>query len=204
VENDSFDAHKIQASADLTHLGRKAFQFIEFDEAESLVAEIRRHPIGLLFIFVSGILIALVITVVLGILAANIDNLGFDFGSNTTMVKTGVMLVALILDVFVAIVTGINVFIYRANVVFLTNEKLAEVDYISLFKRKVIQHGIGQIEDVVVIQRGILPRIFDYGNLIVETAGESQKLVFPFIPRPSQNSQLIIKCHEDSIKQYGN
>lgn len=206
MATDSVDMtpHKIEAEAELSPHGKKAFQFIEFDENEQLEAEIRKHPVGLVLIIISGAFVALAILIAVTVAALNVNKLGFDFGDSEAAIRTGLMVVGLILVGLIGIMTIITAIIYRANVIFLTDDKLAEVTYLSLFNRRVIQQNIGRVEDVTVIQRGILPRVFDYGTLVVETAGEKERLTFTLIPRPSQNSKLIIKCHEEYIKKYGN
>ncbi|MDB5163514.1 MAG: hypothetical protein JWS12_131 [Candidatus Saccharibacteria bacterium] len=196
--------YKTQVCANLSPSGQRGFRYIEFDDKEQMVAEMHKHPIGLVFIIVPAILIIVIILSMSFALAANIHRIDLAGVARATTVRVAVLALGIILSIFIAIVSAIGVIVYRSSVVFLTNEKIAEVLYTSLFNRKTIQLGIGRVEDVTVLQKGILPRMFDFGTLIVETAGETELLKFPYIPKPSQNSQMIIKCHEDSIKQYGN
>lgn len=198
------EAHKASVAAQLSPMGKRLFKYIEFDEDEVLIAEIRKHPLGLFFIGVTGSFIALIVSLAATLLAVNLDKFGVDLGDKAGIAKAAIIFLGLGVALLSIIMTVILAFIYRSNVVFVTSDKISEVLYRSIFNRQVTQLGIGSVEDVNVIQKGILPRIFDYGALLVETAGELKNPNFTFVPKPSLNSQLIIKAHEDFVKKYGN
>ena len=86
----------------------------------------------------------------------------------------------------------------------MTDQKIAQVMYISLFNRKILQLGMGNVQDVNVSQKGILAHIFDYGSLIIETAGEMENPAFTYVPDPSTNSQIIIQAHQEYVEKHGN
>lgn len=50
----------------LSRTGKKYFNLIEFDNEERLICEIRKHPIGQFFIYLTGCVIAFAVSVVLG------------------------------------------------------------------------------------------------------------------------------------------
>ncbi len=195
--------HQVEAEDKLSPMGKRLFRYIEFDEKEELIAEIRRHPIGIVFILVTGLFIATTVLVAAIVLATNLDNLGVNLGS-TGSIKAIIIGIGAVVSLVALIGTAIPYTIYRSNVIYITNQKIAEVLYISLFNRKVTQLGMGQVEDVNIIQRGILPRIFNYGTLIVETAGEIENCTFSFVPNPYINSPKIIQAHEEYVEKYGN
>lgn len=184
----------------LSHIGRKYFKFIEFDDKEILLGEIRKHPFGLLVIFLSGALIAAAIFFGIVIMVASgfLRSLGLnDFDS--VAVFASFLLALIVLGI-----TFVNAHLYRNNVVFITNEKVAQVLFISLFSRKISQLSIGDVQDVTVHQDGFLANAFGYGTLVIETAGEQQNYTFTFVPNPYENSKLIINAHESNLKLYGN
>jgi uncharacterized membrane protein YdbT with pleckstrin-like domain len=185
----------------LSAIGNKFFSLIEFDDDEELLLEIRKHYFGLWMMILSGMFIAMA-ALLLSILAASsnfMEYLGFDGSANGIIGLLGFVLV-----IFVAVLTLIFAQLYRSNVVFVTNEKLAQVLYITLFNRKISQLNIGDIQDVTVTQKGFFAHIFGYGTLVVETAGEQQNYTFTFVPHPYPAAKLIIQAHEANLKQYGN
>lgn len=184
----------------LSHIGRKYFRFIEFDDKEILLGEIRKHPFGLMVIFLSGALIAAAIFFGVAIMIASgfLRSLGLN-GFDSIVVFAGFLFALIVLGI-----TFINAHLYRNNVVFITNEKVAQVLFISLFSRKLSQLSIGDVQDVTVHQDGFLANMFGYGTLVIETAGEQQNYTFTFVPDPFENSKLIINAHESNMKLYGN
>ncbi len=189
-----------QGRSHLSQVGKKYFGLIEFDDQEELLLEIRKHPFGLFIILVTGFFISLALFAVTITLAASsfLDTLGFA-GVNAIVAFIG-----FILSVLILLVTAINAQLYRNNVVYVTNEKLAQMLFITLFNRKISQLSIGDVQDVTVSQNGFLPNLIGYGTLVVETAGEQQNYTFTFVPNPYETSKVIINAHENSIKSYGN
>jgi hypothetical protein len=199
----TMSAHRAEAYKKLSPMGAKLFKYIEFDDDEDLLAEIRKHPVGVVGISIVGILIAFIIGASTILLAVSLNSAAVDVGGGglvqTLLVAGGVILALLALAA-----TAIAVVIYRSSVVFVTNEKIAEVAYLSIFNRKVTQLGVGNVEDVTVQQKGILSHIFDYGNITVETAGESENCSFTMTPHPNFYSRIIIEAHEEFVHKHGN
>jgi hypothetical protein len=197
--------HKAEACARLSPIGQRLFRFIEFDDNEELLAEIRKHPLGLFFVVATGMVISLLIGVATVALALNLGKLGVGTVEGTGFLARNIMVaLGLLLAAFGIVATVVGAIIYRSSVVFITNEKIAEVVYRSIFNRRIMQLGIGNVEDVTVFQKGILPRLFDYGNMVVETAGELKNPAFTYVPIPQTNSRIIIEAHEEYVQKYGN
>jgi uncharacterized membrane protein YdbT with pleckstrin-like domain len=102
------------------------------------------------------------------------------------------------------VMTAIGAYLYQSNVIFVTSEKIAQVLYKNIIDRKISQLSIGDIQDVTVSQNGIFSRLFHYGTLVIETAGEQQNYTFTFVPNPYEVSQAIVGAHERNLRMYGN
>jgi len=196
--------HKAEACARLSPIGQRLFRFVEFDDNEELVAEIRKHPIGLFFIWSTGIFITAVIVIATSLLALNLNNFGVGMVDESGTVKAIILALGFLLAALSIIMTLVTAIIYRSSVVFVTNEKIAEVMYVSIFNRHIMQLGIGNVEDATVTQKGILPRLFDYGSMVIETAGEIANPAFTYVPRPNEYSQVITRAHEQYVEKFGN
>lgn len=191
----------MQGKSNLSGVGKKYFQMIEFDPDEVLLAEIRKHPFGLFVILVTGMFIAIAIFAAVAALASS-SFLG-DIGLSSS-VRPVIVLIGFLISIFVIIISLVNAHLYHNNVVYVTNEKLAQILHITLFNRKISQLSIGDVQDVTVSQNGFVPNLVGYGTLVVETAGEQQNYTFTFVPKPYETSKIIINAHESSIKRYGN
>lgn len=189
-----------QGRSHLSSVGKKYFKYVEFDKDEVLLAEIRKHPFGLFIIVLSGAVIALVLLAAVVVLASSsfLSTVGFSDAGPI------VVFAGFLLSLFIMGATLINAHLYRNNVVYVTNEKLAQILFITLFNRKLSQLSIGDVQDVTVQQNGFLPNLLGYGTLVVETAGEQQNYTFSFVPKPFETSKVIINAHETNLKLYGN
>lgn len=188
----------------LSHLGRQYFNLIEFDDAEEILLEIRKHIFGQIIIILTGIFVMVAITAaMIGLaLATREDSLLGGTGSSEYQ---GVMvLIGFLLTIFAGIGMLIGVYLYRSNVVFITNQKIAQVLYLTIFNRKISQLNIGDVQDVTVSQNGFTARLFNYGTLVIETAGEQNNYTFTYVPNPYESSKTIILAHERNIALYGN
>jgi len=189
-----------QGKNKLSHVGRQFFELIEFDENEELLLEIRKHPFGYIVLLVAGAIIALSVIIATFAVASSglLGELGFGSG------RSFVALFGFLLAVLIIAATAIYSQLYRSDVVYITNEKVAQVLYQTIFHRKVSQLNIGDVQDVSVTQKGIFAHMFDYGTLVIETAGEQQNYTFSFVPSPHTSAKVIITSHEANLKLYGN
>lgn len=186
--------------AKLSHNGRRLFEVIEFDENERLLAEIRKHPFGLYLIYLSGIFVSLLILAVL----LGLSYVAGQSNSDNASLQGLMILGGVVISVAVLGVTFIAGYLYNSNVIIVTNEKLAQVLYASLFNRKISQLSIGDVQDVTVQQNGIFPHWFNYGTIVIETAGEQQNYTFTYAPNPYEASKTIVSAHEINLKEFGN
>ncbi len=196
--------HQPDIDQKLSSMGRKYFHLIEFDDNEELIAEMRKHPFGLFLIVLTGILVTLGIFF-LTLLVTNSSSLNetlneAGFGSFQSILST----LGVILGVTSVLLTFVYGFLYVNNVIFVTSEKIAQVLYINIFHRKLSQLSIGDVQDVTVTQKGIFSRIFNFGTLVIETAGEQSNYTFSYIPKPYEASKDIVGAHERNLVQYGN
>lgn len=177
---------------------------IEFDENEELIYEIRKDPFGLFLIYFTGAAIAAVIFsfLVLAPMMFTTDflSLGIDLGS----LRPIMVAIGFFLTVFALIGTAIGAYLYQSNVVLITSEKIAQLLYKTIFDRKISQLSIGDVQDVTVTQKGIFARIFNYGTLVIETAGEQSNYNFSFTPEPYETAKAIVGAHEENLKKFGN
>lgn len=203
--DDATFSNRLQAEARLSPMGKRLFKFIEFDKDEQLLLEVKKHPVGLLWISILGLGISLIVMIVSAVFASAVGSGLLDGGGVTASnLRTIILLVGLVVSLLGILFTFILASLYVRDVIFITDQKIAEVVYVSLFNRRTIQLNIGKVEDVAVTQVGIFPRIFKYGSLLIETAGETKNPEFPYVPEPYMVSQVIIQAHEDYVRKYGN
>ena len=55
---------------------------------------------------------------------------------------------------------------------------------------------MSNVEDVSAEERGILSTVFDYGTIVVQTAGALENFIFPYCPQPSKYADQIIEARQ--------
>jgi hypothetical protein len=188
----------------LSARGRNLMKMIEFDPEEQLLGEIRKHPFGLFIIFLTGGLVALALMLSLMVLPLLVTEdpigLGLDIGS----IRSILVGVGFLLTILAIVMTAVAAYLYQSNIVIITSEKITQLLYKTIFDRKISQLSIGDVQDVTINQTGVFARIFNYGTLTIETAGEQENYIFTFTPNPYETGKLIVGSHEENLKRYGN
>ncbi len=189
----------------LSPAGKKFFQHIEFDPDEQLHLEVRKHPVGLFFIYFIGA-ISTVILLSLTVVAAAYDfqSMGQDVGVAAGSLQALIIGMGFFLTIFTVIITAVVAYIYNHNVLLITSEKIAQQLYLSLFNKKISQLSIADVQDTTVKQDGILAHIFNYGTITIETAGEQKNYNFTFAPNPYEVSKALTGSHEADVARHGN
>lgn len=160
------------------------------EPGERTICVIKRHRIGILGVYVTCGLVILVT----GLLAFLIVPDVAGSGSGMALLAGGTIfaVVAIISTVFALI----SAKVYWGNTWTVTTDSLTQVRHFNLFSRQSSQLSLKDLEDVTAEQNGVLPEMFNYGLLRVETAGETSKFMFPYCPNPNYYAQQILAARE--------
>lgn len=158
---------------------------------ETELFTIKRHPIGLLGIYVPFSLLLLIVAGS-AIAAPNILT-----DMDRTLVSNIGLIVFLIAVAFAALYMFIARKVYYGNRWIVTSDSLTQINQNGLFSNQNSQLGLGNLEDVTVQQDGILSHMFNYGLLKAQTAGEHSKFQFTYCPNPNDYAQKILVAHEN-------
>lgn len=171
-------------------------QLLDLDPNEIVLHDVKRHPIGLVGIVLTGAFIFVFTLVLLFFLAGNQEAVGLQLQNSSTILAV----VASVFVILVVLATIIAVTIYKINELIVTNESIILIHQAGLFDRKISQLGLEKIEDVTSQQSGIFPHMFNYGTLTIETAGEMSNFVFPYAPNPNFTAKQIIEANEQFMR----
>ena len=165
------------------------------DEDEVKLCEVSKHPFGIIVIY---LFTALGMGTGLGLayflIPSVVEDTDFAFG--IANIFAGVVMVVALLIMVIATI------IYRQNRIIVTDRNITQTLQYGLFSRKVSQLNLVNVEDVTSEQDGVLPTVFDYGVLKVETAGEQVNFVFNFCPRPGYYAKIILEAREKMLGQH--
>ncbi len=82
------------------------------------------------------------------------------------------------------------------NIYIVTNERIVDIDFLYLLYKKFAEAELVKIQDINYTSGGIFATIFNYGNVIVETAGEAPNIEFLAIPFPEKVVETIRELTE--------
>ena len=77
------------------------------------------------------------------------------------------------------------------NVYILTDERVIDVDFMSLAQKNITSAKIDHIEDVTSESIGFSSTFFDYGTILIQTAAAAQELTFEAVPKPAKVTAII-------------
>jgi len=179
-------------------------EMFENDPDEVIVAEIKKHPIGLVFIWTVTALLVIGIWAVVGLISWRHSDVATSVSFSEHDLTVASTAIALCLSAFALIGGYISAFLYANNRMIVTNEKIVQIRYFTLFSRKVTSLSMGHVQDVTATQAGLFPILFGYGKIVIETAGEQDNYEFTMAVRATENSKIIVQCHEENLHEYGN
>lgn len=160
------------------------------ESGEQLVVIVRKHPIGIVGIYVEALVGLLV---VFGLFLAIAPDFFNGVSNQAYKILVGVIvfgLSVLILFLFVA------TYVYRQSRLLVTDRSLVQILQKSLFIRKISRLSMSNVEDVTAEERGILSTVFNYGTIVVQTAGTLDNFIFPYCPSPTKYADQIIEARQ--------
>lgn len=155
---------------------------------------LRRHKLILFLIYFWSGLLAL-----LGLAA-------FYFSKNFMLLEGDILtLIYFFLTIYLMIIWQFlfkGLTDYYLDTWIVTDHRILEIHQIGLFKRDISELRLSKIQDVSVKIEGITPTFFNYGDLIIQTAGVVQEFKFEEIPNPQKVKDEILRLHDQFMKEH--
>lgn len=89
---------------------------------------------------------------------------------------------------------------YYFDVWIITNERIVNIEQCGLFNRYISELNFRTIQDVTTVVAGIIPTVFNFGEVFVQTAGEQERFLFHMVPDPYHIKDVIMKLSERTQK----
>lgn len=156
---------------------------------EKIIRVVHRHFINIFPVFVAtGIVLLLVLfgAFNLGLHADVVKEFASPALLNSILVVLAGLMVVVALAAFI---------IFRQNRIVVTNQNLSQIEQFGLFGRKVARLNLEDVQDVTGRRSGFFATILNYGDLVVETAGEQANFVFKQAPDPTGLAAFINMTH---------
>lgn len=89
---------------------------------------------------------------------------------------------------------------YYLDVWFITNRRIVDIEQKGFFNRDVSTFRMERIQDVTVEINGIIATLLNFGNIHVQTAGESQEFIIKGIARPKHVKDIIMRQSDRAVR----
>lgn len=106
-------------------------------------------------------------------------------GQNTILLFVGFYY----LVIFGFVLLNFTLWYFHAGLV--TNIRVIDVDLSGILYRQIAEAKVQNIEDVTYNQSGFIRSLFNYGNVLVQTAGTQENIEYDRVPRPSHVAEII-------------
>ena len=77
------------------------------------------------------------------------------------------------------------------NMTIITDERIVDVDFLNLTTKKVSDTDLDKIQDVSFTNAGAIGAIFNFGDVLVQTAAEVTEFVFEKVPSPADVAKIL-------------
>ncbi|MEK7184367.1 MAG: PH domain-containing protein [Patescibacteria group bacterium] len=86
------------------------------------------------------------------------------------------------------------------DVAIITSDRLVNIRQLGLFNRRVAELGMDRVQDVSAHMNGYLQSIFQFGTVVVETAGGAPDFVIRNVAKPHIVANTILMIHDQNRK----
>ncbi len=167
--------------------------FVATDSEERIVLFLRRHPITNIPWIVIAILMLFAPSVlpyfpILSFLPNN-----FQF---IAVIMWYMLTVAFVFESFLS---------WFFNVFIVTDERIFDVDFLNLVYREISEANIDQVQDVTVRMGSVIRTVFNYGDILIQTASEVPRIEFEAVPDPDRVAKILreLRVEEEQEKIEG-
>lgn len=156
---------------------------------------VRPHWLVMLRPIAAILFLAIIPIVALVVLSAGAVELFSGVGLAVTAVTVPAYYLSLITWLFIAWVD------YYLDVGIVTDHRIIDIDQRGLFRRNVAELDCRMVQDINADKTGILQTLFNFGDVIVQTAGETPNFSFHAIPRPEQMVDRIQEVVQAGLEE---
>lgn len=165
---------------------------LTLNPGEVVIMEAHRHWANIAPFFASTAIIILAGFSLIGYVGTNAGAATLLPGITLAIVTP---LVAFI-DIVALLILFFAYTIYRQNRIVLTNMHFIQITQSGLFGRSLSKLSLDELQDVRGTRNGVFGTIFNYGEILIETAGAQENFFFRPAPNPLAIAETINDTHE--------
>jgi hypothetical protein len=149
------------------------------EEDEKVVLLLRQHPIVNVpwILLVIAMIFVPIIVGALGILSSLPPGFGLIVNMSWYL-----------LTMAIAMENFLNWFF---NVYIVTNTRVVDIDFVNLIYKNVSDANLDKIQDVSYNMGGVVRTVFNFGDVVIQTAAEIEQFDFMAVPNPAKVAKVI-------------
>lgn len=91
------------------------------------------------------------------------------------------------------------------NVYIVTDERVIDIDFHNIIYREITDANIDRIQDTTTKMGSVIRTIFNYGDVLIQTASEIPQIRFEAVPRPDDIAKILnqLRIEEEREKIEG-
>lgn len=153
-------------------------RFIEQEADETIELFLRQHWIT----NIPWIFFSLVAFIVPAVVLQLDQSTGINF---IQLIPLNVLIEGLVIWYLLVLAFVVEKFLHwYFNVYIVTNIHLIDIDFETLLNRVIVEVGLENVESASSRIAGVIRSLFNYGDVVVQTAAETQQITFDAVPNP--------------------
>lgn len=172
----------------------KEYPHLNLSEGEYVILSVKRHPIGIVQIWLIAIVLIGALAGLLFSFMASTSSGISDLGSSVLPLAFTVLALISILILAGACVAS---YVYNRNRFYLTNESVIQELQNGLFSKREQTVSLGSVEDASYFQTNLIATMFDYGLIRLSTVGDETTYRFNYVTNPKKHIALLNNAVED-------
>jgi PH (Pleckstrin Homology) domain-containing protein len=195
---------EVQLSGDLLARHEESlrkYPRVHLSKGEYVIMEVRRHPIGLLSIWLLTGLLVVAVLALIPFYGMNRGTIASTLHASLGRLPTPDVLTFPLLALAIFFLLGglVAVYIYNSNLFYLTNESIIQYAQTGLMTTAQQQINLVNVDDVSYRQQGIMQQVLNYGTIRVSTEGDDRNpYIFYFVAHPQLVTQTINDAMEEA------
>ena len=157
---------------------------------EKTILKVRSHPIVLFFAVLPHIILLIAPPVAIFLMGLFGISIQLPETEYTQLITA---LIGSLYYLYITLFIFYTLFDYFLDLWSITAHHIINVEQQSMFMRTVSKEELDRIQDVTSEIKGLFGTIFNYGNVIVQTAGAQEHFVFENVPAPQTIVDVILR-----------
>lgn len=170
--------------------------FEEKDKDENILLFLRRHIITNVSWISLSILFLLIPPLVFFV---NSQLFSFDISNIFSLPMRFILIFTIFYYSIVLTYIFVNFISWYFNISLITNKRVLDVDFSGLVYKNVSATKLTLLQDASYTQTGVIRSVFDYGDVLLQTAGSLENFDISAVPYPERTVKIV----EDLIGREG-